>query len=77
MNVLYCIALYCIILHCIVNKAKYHFKTVLSWQDIMVFLLYQIGKKYNRFRKKIAILIIIIRRKIITIIIIIIITKYS
>ena len=49
---MYCIALYCIILHCIVNKAKYHFKTVLSWQDIMVFLLYQIGKKYNRFRKK-------------------------
>ena len=44
--------LYCIILHCIVNKAKYHLKTVLSWQEIAVYLLYQIEKKTESLQNK-------------------------
>ena len=44
--------MYCIILHCIVNKAKYHLKTILSWQEIIVYLLYQIGKKTESPQKK-------------------------
>ena len=44
--------LYCIVLHCIVNKAKYHLKTVLSWQEITVYLLYQIGKKTESLQKR-------------------------
>ena len=57
--------MYCIILHCIVNKAKYHLNTVLSWHEIIVYLLYQIGKKTESLqKKKNRIMIIIIMTKI-------------
>ena len=49
---MYFVVLHYIVLHCIVNKAKYPLKTVLSLQQIMVYLLYQIGKKTESLQKK-------------------------
>ena len=56
---MYFVVLHCMVLHCNVNKAKYHLKTVLSLQQIMVYLLYQIGKKTESLQKKNSVMKII------------------